>query len=381
MHFLIAPDSFKASLNASAVTDAIAVGLVDIVDDVTVVKRPMADGGEGTIDAILASQSGRVITTKVIGPLGGGQLLSASFGVMTIDQKKIAIVELAQSSGLGYIPQEKQNPLYTTTFGYGQLIASALDQDIDKLILALGGSGTNDCGCGMLQALGIQFKDGFGDDIVGEMTAALLSQVSSIDTTKLDHRLSKVEIEICCDVNNVLLGTQGASTVYGPQKGASTQIVMQLEQNMNHIINIIEKKTERAVRDISGSGAAGGVAAALLSFTHATVVPGGALVMQLCSLEDAIAKADVVITGEGQLDTTSKMGKIVSSIAVLAKKHKKPVIAIVGQNKATKQEIAEMGIAKVVSLVNDNVSIAQAQANPVQHIQAAISKIDFLQLI
>jgi glycerate kinase len=380
MHIVIAPDSFKGSLTATAVVDAIALGIMDVLYGSSIVKKPMADGGEGTTETIVASQSGQMFATDLVGPLGSHQSINASFGIITMDQKKIAIVELAHAAGLALVPLEKRNPLYTTTFGFGQLIASALDHDVDKLIIALGGSGTNDCGCGMLQALGVQFKDGFGDDIVGEMTAALLSQVSSIDISKIDHRLAQIEIEICCDVNNPLLGDVGASKVYGPQKGASAQIVMQLEQNMNHIIDIIETMTGRSVRDMPGSGAAGGVAAALLGFTQARLMPGSALVMQLIDLEDAIAKTDIVITGEGQLDATSKMGKVVASIAKLAKKYKKPVIAIVGQNKATEQEIAHMGIAKVITLVSDTVTEAQAQANPAQYIQAAIAKVDFSQI-
>ena len=378
MNIVIAPDSFKGSLSASEVADTIAMGILGVHSDSIIVQKPMADGGEGTTRAIVKATGGDIFTSEVFGPLGASQLLNACFGIIKMNNKKVAIVELAEAAGLAGVPQEKRNPLYTTTYGFGQLIVAALDRSVDKLILALGGSATNECGCGMIQALGAKFKDAFGDEIVGEMTAALLSQVSSIDLSGFDQRLEKVEIEICCDVNNILLGDAGASKVYGPQKGASSQIVMQLEQNMNTIINIIEKTTGKSVRHMRGSGAAGGTAAALLSFTNAVLMPGGALVMQLCNLEHAIEQADIVITGEGQLDTTSKMGKVVTPIAQLANKYDKPVIVVVGQNKATETEIAEMGITKVVTLVTDQVTVEQAQVDAAHYISALSGRDDFL---
>ena len=268
MKIVLAPDSFKESLSALQVCKAMARGVRSVLPDADIIHLPLADGGEGTVDALVSATNGRLLQQEVVGPLGDN--VTARFGVL--GDGNTAVIEMASASGLPLVTPEERNPLNTTTFGTGQLIRAALDLGVIEILIGIGGSATVDCGTGMAQALGVRFYDK-KKLIEKHMTGELVGTVSSIDLSGLDRRIKKVTIKVACDVDNPLLGDNGAARVYGPQKGATPEIVEQLEQNMSQVIDVIEAETN-PVRDIAGAGAAGGLGAGLLAFLSAQLTSG-----------------------------------------------------------------------------------------------------------
>ncbi len=321
---LIAPDSFKESLDAITVAETIKQGLSEVFSDVKFDLAPMADGGEGTCKAIIYSIGGKIVNIKVKGPLG--DTIDSFFALLP--DGKTAIIEMSAASGLPLVPIDKRNPLKTTTYGTGELIKYALAENVEKIIIGIGGSATNDGGIGALSALGVKFLDKNGNEI--EPTGEGLGKLYKIDTTNIDSRIKNTEILIASDVDNPLLGSKGASLVYSPQKGAGPEEVKILEQNLTRYANIIKSELGIDVADIPGAGAAGGLGAGLFAFCNAKIVSGSQLIADIIKLPQRLTNCDLCITGEGKIDEQSLFGKVCIRVAEYAQKRKVPAIAIVG---------------------------------------------------
>ncbi len=326
MRIVVAPDSFKGTLTASEAADLIAEVITKLRRDAVVDRCPMADGGEGTLDVLVRAAGGQRRRVDCHGPLH--EPITAEVGL--IDQASTAVVELATAAGLTLVPSEKRNPLHTSTFGIGELLAASLAAEVDRIILALGGSATIDGGCGIAQALGATLIDVAGRVLAAPLTPSRLSDVRRIEAETLLERLGATSIAVAVDVLNPLLGPNGAAAVFGPQKGADPAAIQTLELGLTNWVGLLEGASGRSLRDEPGSGAAGGAALPLLAFGEATIVPGADLVMQAVRLPERLARADLVITGEGRLDRQSLMGKVVGSVARLSRSAGVPCIAVVG---------------------------------------------------
>lgn len=323
MKIVVAPDSFKESMTAKEVCEYIEKGLKAVSKNWEIIKIPMADGGEGTLDALIDSTKGKIFYEQTVGPLGDE--LTSRFGIL--GEKNIAVIEMASTSGLELISPEKRNPYITTTFGTGQLILKALDLNVEKIILGIGGSATNDGGAGMLQALGAKLLDENNNQI--GYGGYELSRLKKIDFSELDERLKKVEILVACDVTNPLTGENGASHIFGKQKGATPEMIKVLDRNLLLYSKIIEKDLGIKVDDIPGSGAAGGLGAGLLAL-GANLKKGIDIVIEASELEKKIAGANIVITGEGSIDGQTRFGKTPYGVAMAAKKQGIPTITLAG---------------------------------------------------
>nr|WP_293993512.1 glycerate kinase [uncultured Fusobacterium sp.] len=323
MKIVVAPDSFKESMTAKEVCEHIEKGLKAVSKNWEIIKIPMADGGEGTLDALIDSTKGKIFYEQTVGPLGDE--LTSRFGIL--GGKNIAVIEMASTSGLELISPEKRNPYITTTFGTGQLILKALNLNVEKIILGIGGSATNDGGAGMLQALGAKLLDENNNQI--GYGGYELSRLKKIDFSELDERLKKVEILVACDVTNPLTGENGASHIFGKQKGATPEMIKVLDRNLLLYSKIIEKDLGIKVDDIPGSGAAGGLGAGLLAL-GANLKKGIDIVIEASELEKKIAGANIVITGEGSIDGQTRFGKTPYGVAMAAKKQGIPTITLAG---------------------------------------------------
>ena len=326
MKVLVAPDSFKGSLSADAVAQAIAEGLRLVWPDAVIEQVPMADGGEGTVDALVAATAGRKRSITATGPLG--ETVEATFGLL--GDGRTAVLEMASASGLPLVPPRQRNPLRTTTYGTGQVIAAALDCRVGRLIVGIGGSATVDGGTGCAQALGMKFLDAQGRPLPDGLAGGDLARIDKIDPSQLDRRLDQVEVLVACDVDNPLCGPSGAAAVYGPQKGATPEMVAQLDQGLAHLAELIQRDLGLSIGVVPGAGAAGGLGAGLIAFCKARLQPGVEIVMAQVGLEQRLEDCDLLITGEGQLDSQSVRGKTISGVGRLAKRAGVPVVALVG---------------------------------------------------
>ncbi len=353
MKIVIAPDSFKESMSAASTADAIEKGIRNVDRNIDVIKMPLADGGEGTVEALVNSMNGKLITHTVTGPLG--DKVKAFYGVIG---KKTAVIEIAAAAGLDLIPVEKRDPMKTTTYGVGELILHALDQGIRHFLIGLGGSATNDGGIGMVQALGVRIIDKNGDSVCfgGEG----LANVDQISVTKMDKRVKECTFEIACDVKNPLTGPEGASFIFGSQKGAAPNMVESLDQAMKKYEQLLERDLQVDVSSIEGAGAAGGLGAAFIAFLGAKLQRGIDLITEITNIEMHIKEADLVITGEGKIDDQTIYGKTPVGVAKIAKKHGVPVIAITGANQVTTSEIYEAGIDAIFSIVNAPMTLEES---------------------
>ncbi|MBV2132202.1 glycerate kinase [Pseudomonas sp. MAP12] len=356
MKIVIAPDSFKESLSAAAVAEAIAAGLREVWPQAELLCRPMADGGEGTVAALVAATGGEYRETQVRGPLG--EPVVAHWG--WIAASRSAVIEMAAASGLHRVPAERRDVLRACTFGTGELIRAALDAGAARIVLGFGGSATNDAGSGMLRALGARFADAAGRPL--EPGGAELARLALIDLSGLDPRLQEVDFEVACDVDNPLCGPRGAAQVFGPQKGATPQQVHQLDAALGHFADLCAQTLGRDARDLPGSGAAGGIGFAARSFLAATFRPGIELVAEVSGLEQAVVGADLVITGEGRLDEQTLHGKTPMGVAAVAKRHGVPVVALAGMLGAGYQRLYDHGIDAAFSLAPGPISLADALA-------------------
>lgn len=346
MKFVIAPDSFKESLTALEVAIAIETGFKRVFPDADYVKLPMADGGEGTVQSLVDATQGKLIECEVTAPLG--DKVKSFFGLS--GDGKTAIIEMAAASGLHLVPPEKRNPLLTTSYGTGELIKLALDLGVESFILGIGGSATNDGGVGMLQALGMQCLDS-QDKPIG-FGGAELANIVKIDVQQLDPRLQQVHIEVACDVNNPLCGECGASAIFGPQKGATPEMVKQLDAALSHFAEIAERDCGKQIRDQAGAGAAGGMGGGLLLLPSVQLKAGIQIVLDRLHLIDYVKDADVVITGEGRIDAQSIMGKTPIGVARTAKQFNKPVIAIAGCLREDYDVVFDHGIDAVFPIIH-----------------------------
>ncbi|PKB86308.1 glycerate kinase [Ewingella americana] len=354
MKIVIAPDSFKESLSALEVAKAIESGFREIFPDAQYVKLPVADGGEGTVEAMVAATQGKVVKVKVTGPLGDP--IEAFFGLS--GDSKVAFIEMAAASGLESVPQAKRNPLKTTSFGTGELIRHALDHGVEHCIIGIGGSATNDGGAGMVQALGGKLLDKKGQQIAHGGGA--LEQLNSIDISELDSRIKDCRFEVACDVTNPLTGKNGASAIFGPQKGATPEMVKQLDGYLAHFAKLIKQSLDIDVDSLPGAGAAGGMGAGLHAFCGAQLRQGIEIVTEALGLEALVKDATLVITGEGRIDSQSINGKVPIGVARVAKKHNKPVIGIGGSLTKDVDVVFDHGLDAVFSVLSSICTLEEA---------------------
>ena len=318
-------DSFKDSLSSIEAGTAVCSGILRVYPDAKIKVLPLADGGEGTVEALTLGMGGELQSIEVTGPLNE-QKVTAQYGILR--NKKTAIIEMAAAAGLTLLPSEKRNPLYTTTYGVGEILRDAINKGCRHFIIGIGGSATNDGGLGMLQALGWQMLDSVGEAV--PHNAIGLERLAVIDDSTVLPALKECTFRIACDVTNPLLGQEGCSTVFGPQKGAPPNMIPIMDEWLQHYAELAKAKYPQANPQAPGAGAAGGLGFAFLTFTNAALESGINIVMKETQLEEQIAVADMVITGEGRLDGQSIMGKAPIGVAHLAKKHAKPVIAFSG---------------------------------------------------
>ncbi|MBQ4814991.1 glycerate kinase [Bacillus pumilus] len=363
MKIVIAPDSFKESLSAYETACAIERGFQAILPDAEYIKLPMADGGEGTVQSLVDATGGHIIHHVVTGPLGDP--VDAFFGML--GDGETAVIEMAAASGLHLVPQEKRNPLLTTSRGTGELMLAALDQGAKHVIIGLGGSATNDGGVGMMQGLGAAFLDQAGQEL--SPGGGALHQLASIDLTGLDPRLQSVRLEAACDVDNPLTGERGASAVFGPQKGADEEMVQVLDKNLAHFAQIAEKQFHVSLEDAAGAGAAGGLGASLLGFLRADLQRGIDIVLKAVQFDDVIKEADLVITGEGRIDQQTIYGKTPIGVAKAAKQYHLPVIGIAGSLSKDSAVVHEHGIDALFSIIPGVTSLSEAMRDGATHVE------------
>ena len=367
MKIVIAPDSFKESLDAITAAETITAGMRRVLPDAQYELVPMADGGEGTVEAIVRAHKGIFAEAEVLGPLS--HHVTARYGI--VDGGRIAVLETASATGLHLVPPAERDPSATTSYGVGELISVALDHGCEKIIVGLGGSATNDGGAGMVQALGVRFLDAAGAVIETPLTGGILSRVAAIDTSGADPRLRAVRFEAACDVNNPLCGERGATATFGPQKGASPGQIRILDNNLRKLYQLYDKLEKIDVSEIPGAGASGGIVAAMLGFLHASARPGVDLVIEAVGLADRLRDAKVVITGEGCIDRQSLQGKAPLGVARLAASHDVPVIAIGGSLSAAAREMFAGPVDALEAAIARPLTLAEALADASTHLADA----------
>lgn len=365
MKILIAPDSYKESLSALEVATQIEAGFREVFPNASYVKLPVADGGEGTVEAMVAATGGEIIDVKVTGPLG--EPIQAFYGLS--GDKQQAFIEMAAASGLEQVPAQLRNPMKTTSWGTGELISYALDSGVKSILIGIGGSATNDGGLGMVQALGARLLDDNGEPL--GLGGREVARLASIDISGLDKRLQQCRIEVACDVTNLLTGAEGASAVFGPQKGATPEMVSELDQALEHYAEIISRDLDINVLELSGGGAAGGMGAALYAFCGAELRQGIEIVTEALKLDDLVRDADLVITGEGRIDSQSIHGKVPIGVAKVAKRYNKPVIAIAGSLTPDVGVVYDHGLDAVFSVLYRICTLEDALENAGENLRMA----------
>ncbi|ENV45460.1 glycerate kinase family protein [Acinetobacter schindleri] len=370
MHtFVLAPDSFKESMSAEQACQAMQRGVLQVFPDACCIAVPMADGGEGTVDALLRSLGGQCITCMVTGPLVTQQV-STYFAI--VDYGRTAVLEMAKANGIHLLAAEQRNPMLTSTYGTGEMIKQALDRGIEKIIVGLGGSVTNDGGAGMAQALGVQFFNSTGEAI--QVCGGNLDQINQIDISQLDARLKNTEILIASDVNNPLCGPNGASAIFGPQKGATPEMVQQLDRNLNHYANLVEASLGISIKNVAGLGAAGGLGFGLMAFADAKLQSGVELIIEQSRLAEKIAQADYVLTGEGKIDSQTALGKTPFGVAQVAQQFNKPVLAFAGLVGEGIESLFDAGFSQIVGINPPDCSLEEALKNGEVNLEKAVSK-------
>lgn len=363
MKIVIAPDSYKESLSAQEVATQIEAGFREVFPDASYVKLPVADGGEGTVEAMVAATHGKIVKVNVTGPLG--DTIEAFFGLS--GDENTAFIEMAAASGLERVPSHQRNPLLTTSYGTGELIRCALDHGVRHCIIGIGGSATNDGGAGMMQALGVRLLDEQQQPLA--FGGAQLSRLVHIDIQSLDPRIRQCRFEVACDVTNPLTGPQGASAVFGPQKGATGPMVEQLDQALQHYAAVIRQCLDIDVEQVPGSGAAGGMGAALLAFCGAELRRGIEIVTEALGLDELVRDASLVITGEGRIDSQTIHGKVPIGVARVAKRYQKPVIGIAGSLTADVGVVHDHGLDAVFSVLYSICSLEEALDNAADNVR------------
>ena len=369
MKVVIAPDSYKGCLSALEVAKAMERGVLSVFPTAEVRKIPIADGGEGTVAALVTATNGQLRQTEVTDPLGNK--IIAHWGVL--GDGRTAVIEMAAASGLPLVPKEKRDPRVTTTYGTGELIKAALAEGLAKIIIGIGGSATNDGGTGMARALGVRFLDAAGQEVAAG--GGSLAEICQIDTTGLDPRLKNTEIVVACDVDNPLCGTRGASAVFGPQKGATPEMVQQLDAGLAKYASCARQATGRDVAEKAGAGAAGGLGAGLMFFTPAQLKPGVEIVLDAVGFSDIVRDADFVITGEGRTDFQTAFGKAPVGVAKVAKTHGVPVFCISGGLGEGADDVLAQGIDAVMSICDRPLSLEECMAAGAQLIEPAAARL------
>ncbi|MDR0576427.1 MAG: glycerate kinase [Candidatus Accumulibacter sp.] len=344
MRIVVAPDSYKGSVSALGVAQAMERGILRVFPEADVRKIPIADGGEGTVEALVAATNGAMRRMDVTGPLG--ERVTAHWGVL--GDGRTAVIEMAAASGLPLVPAERRDPRISTTRGTGELMRAALDAGLRKIIIGIGGSATNDGGAGMARALGARFLDDGGRELPDG--GAALSRLARIDLSGLDPRLEDCRITVACDVDNPLCGPRGASAVFGPQKGATPEIVAELDAALGHFSTLAEKAAGRAVAGLSGAGAAGGLGAGLMYFTPAQLRPGVEIVLDAVNFAGVAEGAAFVLTGEGRTDFQTAFGKAPVGVARVAKRFGAPVFCLSGGLGDGADDVLAQGIDAVMSI-------------------------------
>ncbi|MCW3489454.1 glycerate kinase family protein [Dethiobacter alkaliphilus] len=354
MNIILAPDSFKGSLSATEVAESMARGVQQVFPQAEIIKLPFSDGGEGLVHALVNATGGEIRKQKVTGPLGEEVL--AFWGVL--GDRETAVIEMAAASGLLLVPEEKRKPLITTTYGTGELIKAALSAGFTRLIIGIGGSATNDGGAGMAQALGASLTDHEGNEI--PFGGAALARLAHIDTSRINPLIKDAEILVACDVNNPLTGPTGASAIYGPQKGATAEMVAQLDESLKHYAQIILRDLNIAVEQIPGAGAAGGLGAGIMAFLGGSLRSGIDLVMDTVGFTEKLANCDLIITGEGKLDAQSAYGKVPVGVARKAKEKKVPVVVLAGSVETTAKALHQEGVTAFFSICTGPMKLEQS---------------------
>ena len=362
MHIVVAPQSLKGSLDAQEVGQAIAEGIRRVWPNADIRVVPVADGGEGTVQALVAATGGTVMRALVTGPLG--EQVVASYGMLGGDQSETAVIEMAAAAGLPLVPPGQRDPRKTTTRGVGEMMQAAMAAGAKRLLIGIGGSATNDGGAGMAQALGIKLLDDQGNELPAG--GAALAHLARIDVTNLDRRLKDMEIQVASDVTNPLCGPEGATAVYGPQKGATPEMVRELDAALAHYGELLRRDVGADVMNAPGAGAAGGLGAGLLAFAHAELVPGAQLVLKTLDFANTVKGAALVFTAEGRLDSQTAFGKAVGAVARAAKAAGAWVVALAGSVTADDVALAKMGIDAALSICNGPISLEESmrQARP-----------------
>jgi len=373
MKIVIAPDSFKESLTAEEVCKAIEKGMKRVFSDAEYHLVPVADGGEGTVQSLVDATNGQIIDLPVIGPLS--ETVNAFYGMLG-DNSQTAVIEMAAASGLHHVAADLRDPKKTSSYGTGELIKAALDNGAEKIIIGLGGSATNDGGLGMLTALGASFTGKQGNPV--ESNGAGLKEIEKINIDYLDPRLKHCQILVACDVDNPLCGEHGATHVFGPQKGATKEDIVLLDDGLRHFASCVQTQLNINILDTPGAGAAGGMGAALIGFTQATLRPGIELVLEAVKLNEYMKGTDLVITGEGRIDSQTVHGKTPMGVATVAKKFNIPVVGIAGSLGQNHQAVYDCGIDAVFAAVPGAMTLTQAfteASNNVSNVAENIAKL------
>jgi glycerate kinase len=369
MKIVLAPDSFKGSLSSTEAAEAMARGVRKVLPEAELVLLPLSDGGEGLVESLVVASRGEVVECEVTGPLGTP--VKAKLGLM--GGGKTAVIEMAQASGLILVPEEERNPLVTTTFGTGELIAKALDLGCEHLIIGIGGSATNDGGMGMAQALGVRFLDEQGE-LLGS-GGAELARLAEIDVSRRDPRLDEVRIEVACDVTNPLTGPQGASHIYGPQKGATPEMVELLDAALNRYDQILKRDLGKDVGRIPGAGAAGGLGAGLMALLGGKLVSGIELVLDVLDFEGKAEGADLVLTGEGRFDGQSAYGKVPMGVAKRSRALDIPVVVIAGTVLPSAEVLHREGVTAYFSILNRPLSLKEAMEDAAELLEQQTAQV------
>lgn len=368
--FVLAPDSFKESMTAEQACQAMQRGILQVFPDANCITVPMADGGEGTVDALISSLKGERVTCQVTGPLAS-QSIETYFGL--VDAGQIAVIEMAKANGIHLLASSQRNPMLTSTYGTGEMIKQALDLGVKKIIIGLGGSVTNDGGAGMAQALGVRFLNIAGESI--QVCGGNLDQIDQIDFSQLDARLNNTEILIASDVNNPLCGPNGASVIFGPQKGATSEMVQQLDRNLRHFADLVETSLDISFKNFPGAGAAGGLGFGLMAFAGAKLQSGVALIIEQNKLAQKIADADYVFTGEGKIDYQTALGKTPFGVAQVAQQLNKPVIAFAGLVGEGIESLYQTGFSQIVGINPPDCLLEEALKNAEQNLEQACARV------
>ena len=365
MKVVVAIDSFKGSLSSMEAGQAIEEGVKCVHQNAEVVVRPLADGGEGTVEALVEGMGGIFVTKEVTGPLG--EKVEAVYGIIESkdDLSKIAIIEMSAAAGITLVPEESRNPMNTTTFGVGELILDAIERGCRHFIVGIGGSATNDGGVGMLQALGYDFVTQEGKAI--SYGGNGLRELASIEESNVHPTLKECTFKVACDVTNPLCGENGSSAIFGPQKGATPEMVQELDQLLLHYAELSKNINSHSNRFYPGTGAAGGMGFAFLTYTNATLESGIQIVLTETKLEELITTADFVVTGEGRLDGQTALGKAPIGVAALAKKYQKKVLAFAGAVTPDAKECNQHGIDGFFPILRGVVTLKEAMNKEVAH--------------